>query len=374
MEVSKVSRVLGALAPLRLAEKWDNVGLLVDASKFSLPSCVRTIFLTNDLTSTTFEEALSIQQDKKKNDSEAGMLIVSYHPPLFSAIKSITHRDPKQSIFIRSIQNEISIYSPHTALDAVSGGVNDWLAQGLGEAHSVNVLEKKNEEGDNKARHKVVLQAEKQHSSTIKHLLLDAGAAFDHSFISYPVSKESIEDSSDEVRIEAFCSQSSLPAVVSAIKEFSPNYPIEISTMFQDLPSPMTGQGRLVELSAECELSELVERVKAHLKLSHVRLAVGIGKSLSHPVKRVALCPGSGASVITRAKSADVYLTGEMSHHQVIASIENGVSVILTEHSNCERGYLEDYKKKIENAMEQEGAEQLDILISQTDADPLSVF
>ena len=56
-------------------------------------------------------------------------------------------------------------------------------------------------------------------------------------------------------------------------------------------------------------------------------------------VRTVALCPGSGVSVLEGVK-ADVYLTGEMSHHEVVACSQAGVCVILTEHSNCERGYV----------------------------------
>jgi len=36
----------------------------------------------------------------------------------------------------------------------------------------------------------------------------------------------------------------------------------------------------------------------------------------------------------------DLFLTGEMSHHEILAANAQGTSVILCEHSNSERGYL----------------------------------
>lgn len=65
-------------------------------------------------------------------DNSVGM-IVSYHPPIFRPLKCITMADYKQSIVLRCIANGISVYSPHTALDACEGGINDWLAEGVGQ-------------------------------------------------------------------------------------------------------------------------------------------------------------------------------------------------------------------------------------------------
>src|SRR3569833_3351366 len=48
-------------------------------------------------------------------------------PLIFRPLKSITTRDPQQSILIELARNNIAIYSPHTALDAAAGGLNDWL-------------------------------------------------------------------------------------------------------------------------------------------------------------------------------------------------------------------------------------------------------
>lgn len=75
----EVVKKLENVAPLKLAESWDNVGLLVESDKNYQ---VKTILLTIDLTEDIVDEAL---------DNKAQM-IVTYHPNIFRPIKSITQR------------------------------------------------------------------------------------------------------------------------------------------------------------------------------------------------------------------------------------------------------------------------------------------
>ena len=54
------------------------------------------------------------------------------------------------------------------------------------------------------------------------------------------------------------------------------------------------GVGRLLKLTEPVSLSDVVERVKCHLKINHVRVALASSKDLSSPIKTVGLCAGSG--------------------------------------------------------------------------------
>ena len=119
MNLTKVVSKLNKFAPLSLAEKWDNVGLLVEPSG---QHEVESVLLTNDLTEKVLQEAV----EKRVN------LVVSYHPPIFVPLKRLTSATFKERIIVKAIEQRIAIYSPHTAFDAVHGGVNDWLASGLG--------------------------------------------------------------------------------------------------------------------------------------------------------------------------------------------------------------------------------------------------
>lgn len=51
------------------------------------------------------------------------------------------------------------------------------------------------------------------------------------------------------------------------------------------------------------------------------------------------MCVGSGGSLFSKVQ-ADVYITGELSHHEILGFTQRGSSVILLGHSNSERPYL----------------------------------
>lgn len=61
--------------------------------------------------------------------------------------------------------------------------------------------------------------------------------------------------------------------------------------------------------------------------------------------------------------------SGEMSHHEVLDAVAKGTSVILSDHSNSERGYLSVFKEKL---MEKLG-HTVSVVISESDRDPLQV-
>lgn len=77
--------------------------------------------LTNDLTESVMKEVLETNTD----------MIISYHPPIFSAVKRITQNTWKERIVSMCLENRIALYSPHTAWDSVRNGVNDYLANAL---------------------------------------------------------------------------------------------------------------------------------------------------------------------------------------------------------------------------------------------------
>ena len=54
--------------------------------------------------------------------------IISYHPPIFKPLSSLTLANPLQKSLLLCAAHGISVFSPHTALDSVKGGINDWLS------------------------------------------------------------------------------------------------------------------------------------------------------------------------------------------------------------------------------------------------------
>ena len=69
------------------------------------------------------------------------------------------------------------------------------------------------------------------------------------------------------------------------------------------------------------------------------------------------------------ADTADLVLTGEMSHHECLDLVSAGVTVILAANSNTERGYLARVRDKLSPLLP-----GVNIVISQVDRDPLQIM
>ena len=106
-----------------MSEEWDNTGLLLEPLEAAARPIARPL-LCIDLSESVLDEALERRAD----------FLIAYHPPLFSGQKRLCARSPEQRLLLRALHAGLSVYSPHTALDAAAGGVNDWLAGGFGRA------------------------------------------------------------------------------------------------------------------------------------------------------------------------------------------------------------------------------------------------
>ena len=113
VERKRIIEILEKIAPLSLAESWDNSGLLVDANKE-----ISNILICLDVNHAMINEAVS------KNCN----LIISHHPPIFEPIKDLKSED----IAFKAIKHNISLYAMHTNMDKADDGLNDILAQMIG--------------------------------------------------------------------------------------------------------------------------------------------------------------------------------------------------------------------------------------------------
>lgn len=124
--------------------------------------------------------------------------------------------------------------------------------------------------------------------------------------------------------------------------------------------------GRVVTLPKAISFPLLLQRVK---KLLGVRtLQVARPAKAKNAVRTVAVAAGAGGSVL-RGACADVYVTGELSHHDTLALVAGGASVVLAGHSNTERGFLKVLRKRLVRAF----GNDLDVRISSADRDPFVV-
>ena len=128
---------------------------------------------------------------------------------------------------------------------------------------------------------------------------------------------------------------------------------------------PAVGMGRRAQLAQPVTLRDSLPRIKRWLGLEHVRIA----GDLDRPRTSVAVCPGSGGSVLRGLHDVDVLITGELGHHEVLAHVSGGGAVVLTDHTNCERGFLPHYAEMLRSRLP-----EITIQHAVMDRDPLAVF
>lgn len=141
------------------------------------------------------------------------------------------------------------------------------------------------------------------------------------------------------------------------------------------------GMGRIARLKSPVSLDQLIARTKSLTGLSHVQAAISPYVSKrdsdssdsclsSSQINTIAVCAGSGGSVL-RGADADVYVTGELGHHEALALVENGIHAITCGHSNTERGFLATFRDQLHSQLVQSGDfDSVQVSLSDSDKDP----
>lgn len=125
--LSDIIDIIEEIAPLHLAEKWDNPGLQVGQYDWQ----VRTIWVSLDPTPEVISAACRKNVD----------LLVTHHPLIFNPIHTIDFSTPLGSIIKMAARNKIAVYAAHTNLDSAESGINDFLALKL-DLDNIEVLGK----------------------------------------------------------------------------------------------------------------------------------------------------------------------------------------------------------------------------------------
>ncbi|MFK7740743.1 MAG: Nif3-like dinuclear metal center hexameric protein [Planctomycetota bacterium] len=139
----------------------------------------------------------------------------------------------------------------------------------------------------------------------------------------------------------------------------------------EHVPSSVTAcgegeYGRVAQCSEPMSWQDLLQRLKQRFSVPHLQIARP--DAAGDAVHSVAVAAGAGSGVL-RGAAADVWVTGEMSHHDALAAVAAGTSVILAGHSNTERGYL----SRLAERLREEFSDGLDVAVAERDRDPLTV-
>lgn len=297
-------------APLALQESWDNCGVQVG----SLDREVRGVLFTLDVTMTSLMKAIN----------EGANLIISHHPLIFSGLRSITGRNETEKIVIEAIKNDITIYSAHTNFDSAHGGVSFAVAQRLG-LKNLQVLSPRKD-----GVKKIVTFVPKSHIEAVENAAFEAGAGSIGNYEKCGVRSESQGSFSakegatpfigkvgelervEEVRFETLVADYKLTSVLSAITTAHPYEVPAFDVIKMDFANNDVGLGVVGDIKPST-LEEIATKAKSLLGLNEIRISKGSKEFIT----RVALCGGSGASLINEARGsgAELYLTGDLKYH-----------------------------------------------------------
>ncbi len=345
MKLRELVSSFEALAPTKFAESWDNVGLLAGDPEKS----VMHVGLTVDLTLGVLEELVERGCD----------VIYAYHPPIFQALKRLSPALPA----IRPQAQGIALYSPHTALDVATGGTNDMLGDILGmEKRAPIVVRQGNEDSV-----KLVTFVPRESKAggdvlgTVSRALFEAGAgeignysccsfrspgqgSFKGGDGTHPTIGRTGElEAVEETRLEVVVPIARIPEVIAALRSAHP-YEEPAFDLVRLAPRPSDfGMGRIGNV-AGLTLADALSRLKNGLGVSHV-LVAGNGTRFD----RVAVAAGSAGDIFRSAKQqgAELFVTGEMRHHDALEASALGLTVVCVLHSNSERKALESVRARL---------------------------
>ena len=364
MKINDIAQAVEAIAPLGLAQDWDNVGLLIgDPAKN-----IKKILVTIDTTMAVVEEAKAQKAD----------LILSYHPIIWDGLKRITADGDAANVY-ELIRAGISVYSIHTALDVAAGGVNDALAAILGIADPKPI-------GDYVAdpkgpQYKLITFIPDNAVNKVTEALYAAGAGsignysdcgFMHEGVgtfkplkgSNPaIGKQGKLERVSEIRLETVIPAGKVAVVIAALRASHP-YETPAFDVFQhnDIENKF-GLGRIGTLEKPLSMPKAIEQIKAATGCN----AVGLVGPAKRTVQKAAVCAGSCGKILDSviAQGADLYLTGELKHHQAIAAQEAGLTCICLSHTVSERFALKNLAKQLKNRLK-----NVTIALSKKDKDP----
>jgi dinuclear metal center YbgI/SA1388 family protein len=344
--VADVTGWLEEFAPARLAEPWDNVGLLwgdPDAVVERVMTCLT-------VTPATADEAIG----------EKAALIISHHPVLFREVKRVRADMPQTGYLWRLARAGIAIASPHTSFDNTPKGINDILCERLGLV-DVMPLRPIAQGAENWAMDawsfKVVVFTPESDREAVSSAAFQAGAgrigAYDECSFAIPgegtffgtesanpsVGERGRRETVRELRLEVICPAANLAGVLAAIRARHSYeepaidvYPLHDSTGKASLSAGAGRVGRLVDARG---LGQLAHSVRCALACA----GLGMVGQPERRVERVAIACGAGDDFLGAAVSAgaDVLLTGEARFLRAIEAEALGIGLLTAGHYATER-------------------------------------
>jgi len=361
MKIQEILDYLEELAPLDYAEDFDNVGLLVGDNSQK----VTNILVTLDTLEATVDEAI----EKKCN------LIISFHPIIFSGLKSITGKNYVERVVLKAIKNDIAIYAMHTALDNIKMGVSGKMAKVLGLINCKVLLTK------SKLIKKLQTYVPNDQAENVRKALFKAGAghignyencSFSSGGIGTYIPNENANPSvgsigklqeESETAISVSFEKHKEKNVLKALFKEHPYEEIAFEITTLDNKHQDIGMGIYGEFPKAMNEKSFLKKLKTSFNTTNIRHSQLIGKS----IKRVAMLGGSGSFALRNARGigADAFVSADFKYHDFFGA-ENQLLIADIGHYESEqftKNLLVDYlTKKFTNFA---------IILSETNTNPI---
>jgi dinuclear metal center YbgI/SA1388 family protein len=354
---------LEAVAPVRLAASWDNVGLLLGARE---DPC-RRVMTCLTVTAESAREAIDRQAS----------LIVTHHPVLFRPVQRLTTARADGAMLWQLARAGVAVYSPHTAFDNARDGINASLAARLG---LIDVRPLRSALAP--AQCKLVVFVPAQDLDAVAQALFEAGAGnigqyrecsfrsegagtfFGSESTNPAVGQKGRHEEVREIRLEAICPQHLVAEAVEAMRK-AHSYEEPAYDVYDLRPQAGSeGEGRFGRLAQPLALSEFAALVKTKTPARLVQFCGEAGRM----VERVALACGAAGEFLEDSvrAGADVFLTGEARFHDCLRARAEGIGLVLAGHYATERFAIEELAKRLQIEFK-----DVEIWASEREEDPL---
>ena len=329
VRVQDITGLLNRLYPPQFAEDWDNVGLQVGDPQ----AAVTKILVCLDPTCAALEQAAAGN----------AQLVISHHPLIFRPLKSLTPSDATGKLVWQAARAGIAVASVHTNLDRARPGLNDWLAERL-QLHDTTPLQF----GQGQELFKLVVFVPATHLDQVAETLFGAGAGqignydrcsfrtdgigtFRAGAGAEPfIGRQGEMAAVDEVRFEALVPAEQLARVTQKLLKAHPYEEVAYDLLPLANRREDIGLGRIGRLAQAVALEAFAGQVQAALGCDALRW---VGEP-TRRVSKVALCGGSGASLLADAvrQGADVLVTGDVKYHDAKIAQELNIGLIDAGH------------------------------------------
>ena len=340
MKIKDLANIIDQIAPFFLQQDFDNSGV----QYADLDENINRMLICLDVTRETIEEAV-----KKKCNT-----ILSHHPLFFKPFSKITKQD--NPVIFQLMYHRLNLIAAHTNYDLAENGLNDYVGNLL-DLKKIDCLE----ESEEKTLKLAVYVPDKYHEKLL-NALFQAGAGnignYSETAFNFPgkgsfkplenakpfIGKIGKRKTVTEIKIETVFMERDLNKVIEAIYQ---NHPYEEPAydIYQLKTNLKTGIGLIAQLPSEQSLEKICKKIKNILKIPYLRMV----KTEKQKIKTIALCTGSGGSLINKAiqKKADLLITGDIKHHEALNAKETGLNIIDIEHFYTEKYFVPAIKEQL---------------------------